>query len=63
MRDAQETPDRGGLLTADGSDFLNALIAAQDDPNSVDAVSGSTVTSDSLKKAVGFANAFYAQQD
>lgn len=62
VRDAQEPPERGGLLTADGSDYLNALLAGQDDLNGVDAVAGSTVTSDALKKAVLFANEYYAQQ-
>ena len=62
VRDAQETPDRGALLTADGSDYLNALIAGQDDLDSVDAVTGSTVTSDALKKAVLFAGEYYASQ-
>ena len=30
-RDAQETDGVGGVLTADGSDYINALIAGQDD--------------------------------
>lgn len=62
VRDAQETPDRGALLTANGSDYLNALIAGQDDLDGVDAVTGSTVTSDALKKAVLFAGEYYSSQ-
>lgn len=55
VRDAQETDDIGAVLTADGSDFLNALIAGQDDLDAVDAVAGATVTSNALKQAVQFA--------
>ena len=39
VRDAQETDGVGGVLTADGSDYINALIAGQDDLDGVDGVS------------------------
>ena len=55
VRDAQETDGIGAVLTDDGSDFLNALIAGQDDLDAVDAVAGATVTSNALKQAVQFA--------
>ena len=55
VRDAQETEGIGAALYADGSDFLNALIEGQADISAVDNVSGATVTSESLKKAVQFA--------
>lgn len=55
VRDAQETDGIGAVLTADDSDFLNALIAGQDDLDAVDAVTGATVTSNALKQAVQFA--------
>ena len=45
----------GGVLTADDSDYINALIAGQDDLDSVDAVSGATITSNALKQAVRYA--------
>lgn len=59
VRDAQETPDFGGKLTADGSDFIASLIAGQDDIAAVDASTGATVTSDALKKAVQFAQEYF----
>ena len=55
VRDAQETDGVGGVLTADDSDYINALIAGQDDLDSVDAVSGATITSNALKQAVRYA--------
>ena len=55
VRDAQETDGIGAVLTADGSDYINALIAGQDNLDGVDAVAGATVTSSALKKAVQFA--------
>lgn len=53
--DAKETDGIGAVLTAEGSDYLNALVAGQADLASVDAVAGATVTSEALKKAVQFA--------
>lgn len=55
VRDAQETPEVGGKLTADNSDFIQALIAGQDDLSKVDAVAGATFTSKALLKAVEYA--------
>lgn len=55
VRDAQETDGIGAVLTADGSDYINALIAGQDDLDAVDAVAGATVTSGALKQAVQYA--------
>ena len=50
--DAKETPERGGKLTAEGSDFINALIEGQADVDAVDNVSGASRTSEALKGAV-----------
>ena len=61
VRDAQETDGVGGVLTAAGSDYINALIAGQDDLDAVDAVSGATMTSTALKKAVEYAKAALAE--
>lgn len=61
VRDAQETDGIGAVLTADGSDFINAMIAGQDNLDGVDAVAGATVTSAALKKAVQFAQAEMAK--
>lgn len=61
VHDAQETDGVGGVLTADGSDYINALIAGQDDLDAVDAVSGATMTSTALKKAVEYAKAALAE--
>ena len=55
VRDAQETPEVGGKLTEDNSEFIQALIAGQDDLTKVDTVSGATFTSNALLKAVNFA--------
>ena len=55
IRDASETEAIGGLLTADNSEFIQAIIAGQNDIDSVDTVSGATITANSLKKAVSFA--------
>ena len=52
VRDAQETDGIGAVLTADGSEYIAALIAGQDDLDAVDAVTDATVTSDALKQAV-----------
>lgn len=60
VRDAQETPAIGGALTEKDSDFIKALVDGQADVDSVDAVSGATVTSDSMKKAVKMAQEYYA---
>lgn len=59
VRDANETPDFGGKLTAEDSDFIKALIAGQDNLDGVDAVSGATGTSNALKNAVKFAVEYY----
>ena len=59
VRDAQETENVGGVLTAENSDFINALIAGQDDLSKVDAVSGATVTSNAMIKAVELAVEYY----
>ena len=55
VRDAQETPEVGGKLTEENSEFIQALIAGQDDLSKVDTVSGATLTSTALLKAVNFA--------
>lgn len=55
VRDAQETDGIGAVLTADNSDFINALIANQDALDELDSVTGATVTSNALKQAVQFA--------
>lgn len=55
IRDSQETPDVGGKLTEENSEFIQALIAGQEDVSKVDAVSGATFTSNALIKAVQFA--------
>ena len=55
VRDAQETDGIGAVLTADNSDFINALIANQDALDELDGVTGATVTSNALKQAVQFA--------
>lgn len=59
IRDAQETPDVGGKLTVADSEFIQAIIAGQDGLDKVEAVSGATVTSKSLIKAVQFAQEYY----
>lgn len=59
VRDAQETENVGGVLTAENSDFINALVAGQDDLSKVDAVSGATVTSNAMTKAVELAVEYY----
>lgn len=55
VRDDQETDTVGGLLTAEDSEFINALIANQTDLDGLDPVSGATITSNALKKAVSIA--------
>lgn len=59
IRDANETPEIGGVLTAEDSEFINALIAGQEDVDSVETVSGATSTSNALIKAVKFAIEYY----
>lgn len=59
VRDAQETENVGGVLTAADSDFINALLAGQDDVSKVEVVSGATVTSNALIKAVQLATEYY----
>lgn len=55
VRDANETDGIGAVLTAQDSEYLNALIAGQADLSNVEAVSGATATSKALSKAVNFA--------
>lgn len=59
IRDANETDTVGGLLTADNSNFIQSLIAGQEDLSTVDSVSGATATSDGLRKAITFAKEYY----
>lgn len=59
VRDNQETENIGGALTVADSDFIQALIAGQDKVDGVDNVSGATVTSASMKKAVQYAIDYY----
>ena len=59
VRDANETPEFGGKLTAEDSDFIKALIAGQDNPDAVDSVSGATSTSNALRSAVKYAVEYY----
>lgn len=59
VRDANETPDIGGVLTAENSEYLQALIAGQESVNDVEAVSGATTTSNALTKAVSLAIEYY----
>ncbi len=59
IRDHQETDTVGGLLTADGSDFINTLIENQGDLSKVDVVAGATMTSNALIKAVQAAIDYY----
>ena len=56
VRDSQETPTVGGVLTADGSEFLTALVDGQGE---AEVVSGATVTSNALIKAVELAKEYY----
>ncbi len=55
VRDSQETPEVGGKLTEENSEFIQALVAGQEDVSKVDAVTGATFTSNALIKAVQFA--------
>ncbi len=55
VRDSNETADIGSVLTEDNSEFIQALIAGQDDVMAVEAVAGATVTSNALKEAVKYA--------
>lgn len=59
IRDAQETPEIGGLLTAENSEFINLLITGQDKIDAVEVVSGATKTSEALVKAVKLATEYY----
>lgn len=59
VRDANETADIGGVLTAEGSDYIKALIDGQAEVQGVEAVSGATVTSNALNKAVVFALEYF----
>lgn len=55
VRDHQESEGIGAVLTEENSEFIQALIAGQDDLSAVDAVSGASVTSEAMIKAVEFA--------
>ena len=59
IRDAQETADIGEELTQDDSDFINSIIENQDNLENVEVVSGATITSNSLIKAVELAKEYY----
>ena len=59
VRDDQETDTVGGLLTAEGSEFIQKLIDNQDALDSVDVVAGATKTSNGMIKAVQFAVEYY----
>ena len=59
IRDAQETPEIGGVLTAENSEFINSLIEGQDKIDDVEVVSGATKTSEALVKAVKLATEYY----
>ena len=52
VAEANETPELGGKLTAEGSDFIKALIEGQADVDAIDNVSGASRTSEALKGAV-----------
>lgn len=55
VRDANETADIGAVLTAEGSEFIQGLIAGE-----ADVASGATVTSNALIKAVEYAKEYFA---
>lgn len=59
VRDAQETPDIGETLTLEDSAFITSLISKQDALDEVEAVSGATVTSEALSRAVELAIKYY----
>ena len=59
VRDHTESEGVGAVLCEDGSDYLTALVSGQDDLDSVEAVSGATVTSTALKDAVNYAIEYY----
>ena len=59
VRDDQETDTVGGLLTAEGSEFIQKLIDNQDALDSVDVVAGATKTSNGMIKAAQFAVEYY----
>ena len=59
VKEANETQDIGGLLTAENSEFIQSIIAGQKDLASVDTVSGATVTSNALLKAVNLATEYF----
>lgn len=59
VRDAHETDGVGAVLTAAESDFIQALLAGQDNLDGVETVSGATLTSNALIKAVKLAVEYY----
>lgn len=64
VRDDSETPELGGVLTAEGSEFLTALVEYQDDLENTDLVSmsTSTFTVNALIDAVKYAIEAYNAQ-
>ncbi len=60
VRDANETPTYGGVLTAEGSEFIASLLENQADLSAVDTVTGSTATANALLNAVNYALEAYA---
>lgn len=60
VRDDNETADIGGLLTVEDAEFLQTLVANQEDVANTDVVSGATVTAESLIKAVSLAQEYVA---
>lgn len=59
IRDAQETAEIGGVLTEENSEFIKELIEKQDNIDEAEVVSGATVTSESLIKAVKLAKEYF----
>lgn len=59
VRDANETDGIGAVLTTENSEFINTLVAGQDNLEGVEVVSGATKTSEALVKAANFAVEYY----
>ncbi|MGO3019137.1 MAG: FMN-binding protein, partial [Anaerococcus sp.] len=55
VKDSNESEDIGALLTEENSDFIESLIEGQYNLDEVETVSGATVTSNALIKAVNLA--------
>lgn len=56
VKTASETPEIGGKLTAEGSEFIGKLVEANGEK--VDVVAGATKTSDALNNAVKYATEY-----